>query len=415
MSQNDLQPLAEQAKDLIDDTVETAVIDAEVLAVAEKHLPIPAEEIKPLVALESGEQAEIAALKAQIDLSDSNSIIFFGNKAQEDLTELADSMLEGVKNKDAGPAAGSLSEMVATLRGFGADKLAVNPGFFARWFGGAKPVVKFLQQYEDIRQQIDAVTDDLEGHKKQLLTDITTLDRLYDKSLDYFHNLEKYILAGDEKIRELSQETIPALDKAAQASDDMIKAQELRDLRQARDDLERRVHDLRLTRQVTLQGLPSIRLVQENDKGLIRKIQSTIANTVPLWKQQLAQAVTIQRSKAAAETVREATDLTNELLEKNAENLQEANRTVREEIERGVFDLEVVKRANDKLIATIEDSLQIADEGKAKRAEAVKELDQIEAQLKQALLSAHAKNTGNAETAEDVDTENVNEAPHRSG
>ena len=373
----------------------------EIESVAEKQLPIIAEEIKPLESLGEKQQAEIEALKSEIDLSDSNSIIFFGTQAQDDLTQLADSMLEGVRNKDIGPAASSLNDMVATLRGFGADRLAINPGFFARLFGRAQPVVKFLQQYEEIRQQIDTITDSLEGHKTQLLTDIATLDRLYDSSLEYFHTLENYIVAGDEKLKELSQNIIPKLDKIAKESGDMVKAQELRDLRTARDDLERRVHDLRLTRQVTLQGLPSIRLVQENDKGLIRKIQSTVANTVPLWKQQLAQAVTIQRSRAAAETVKDAADLTNELLEKNAENLQEGNREVREQIERGVFDLEVVKRANEKLIATIEDSLQIADEGKRRRAEAVVELQQIEDELKQKLLAAH----GNAsETADDVQT-----------
>ncbi len=369
-------------------TTATAVKTLDVEAVAEKQLPILAEEIKPMDALDKAQQAEIEAIKLEIDLEDSNSIIFFGTKAQEDLTMLADSMLEGVRNKDIGPAAGSLNDMVATLRGFGADKLAVNPGFFARLFGGVKPVVKFIQQYEQIRAQIDLITDKLEGHKTQLLTDITTLDRLYDSSLEYFHQLENYIVAGDEKLKELSQEIIPNLAAKAKDSEDMIQAQQLRDLRTFRDDLERRVHDLRLTRQVTLQGLPSIRLVQENDKGLIRKIQSTVANTVPLWKQQLAQAVTIQRSKEAAETVRDATDLTNELLEKNAENLQVANREVREEIERGVFDLNVVRTANERLIATIEDSLQIADEGKLRRAEAVIELEEIEGELRAKLLAA---------------------------
>lgn len=357
---------------------------------ADKQLPILAEDIQPLTKLSEAQQKEIDSLKNSLDMADSNSIIFFGTKAQEDLTQLADSMLEGVRNKDIGPAAGSLNDMVATLRGFGADRLAVNPGFFARVFGRARPVVKFLQQYEEIRRQIDTITDSLEGHKTQLLTDIATLDRLYDSSLDYFHSLENYIVAGDEKLADLSDNIIPKLAEQAKASDDMIQTQQLRDIRTARDDLERRVHDLRLTRQVTLQGLPSIRLVQENDKGLIRKIQSTIANTVPLWKQQLAQAVTIQRSKQAAETVKAASDLTNELLEKNAENLQTANREVREQIERGVFDMDVVKRANERLIATIEDSLRIADEGKRSRAQAVVELQQIESELKQKLRAAHA-------------------------
>ena len=169
-----------------------------------------------------------------------------------------------------------------------------------------------------------------------------------------------------------------------------MKAQELRDLRAARDDLERRVHDLKLTRQVTMQSLPSIRLVQENDKSLVTKINSTLVNTVPLWETQLAQAVTIQRSREAAEAVREAGDLTNELLTANAKNLRQANEVVRTEMERGVFDIEAVKTANAELIATIEDSLRIADEGKRKRAEAETELVALEAKLRDTLASARA-------------------------
>jgi uncharacterized protein YaaN involved in tellurite resistance len=173
----------------------------------------------------------------------------------------------------------------------------------------------------------------------------------------------------------------------------VMKAQELRDLRAARDDLERRVHDLKLTRQVTMQSLPSIRLVQENDKSLVTKINSTLVNTVPLWETQLAQAVTIQRSTEAAKAVREATDLTNELLTQNAANLRESNRMVREEMERGVFDIEAVKKANSELIATIEESLQIADEGKRRRAEAEVEMQKMETELRDTLAAASSRAT----------------------
>ncbi|MCB1594516.1 MAG: toxic anion resistance protein, partial [Xanthomonadales bacterium] len=159
----------------------------------------------------------------------------------------------------------------------------------------------------------------------------------------------------------------------------------------ARDDLERRVHDLRLTRQVTLQSLPSIRLIQENDKGLINKINSTIANTIPLWRQQLAQTVTIWRSGAAAKTIKDASDLTNELLKDNAENLKIANKQVREQLERGIFDLEVIKQANNTLIETIEDSIRISAEGKAMRKNAIAELEESENKLKEALVSNKVK------------------------
>ncbi len=338
------------------------------------------------------DRVEIDRLVAEIDVSDTNSIIFFGSKAQEQLTNVSDQMLEGVRNKDAGPAGESLSEMVSTLRGFDVDALDPNRkrSFWARLFGRAKPVVKFLQRYETVGRQIDNITDDLETHKTRLLTDITALDRLYDANLEYFHTLELYIAAGEKKLEQIDTQYLPMLEERAKEGDELLHAQELRDARAARDDLERRVHDLRLTRQVTMQSLPSIRLVQENDKGLVTKINSTLKNTVPLWKQQLAVAVTIYRSGDAAGAVQAASDLTNELLEANAENLKTANADARRQIERGVFDIESVKRSNQLLIDTIKESLEIADEGKKARAVAEQELIKTEAQLRDALAASTA-------------------------
>jgi uncharacterized protein YaaN involved in tellurite resistance len=340
--------------------------------------------------VEVDDRHKVESLISGIDVNDSNSVIFFGSGAQQKLTELSDSMLEGVRNKDLGSAGDSLNEMVATLRGFSADGLE-KPGFFARLFGAAKPVAKFLQRYEDVRRQTDRITDDLEDHKTKLLTDVVSLDRLYNANLEYFHELDLYIMAGEEKLRQLDAQVIPDMVQAAKADDDVLKAQELRDVRSVRDDLERRVHDLRLTRQVTMQSLPSIRLVQENDKGLVTKINSTLVNTVPLWRQQLAIAVTIFRSQQAAGSVKSATDLTNDLLRENAENLKQANAEVRAQIERGVFDMDAVRHANQTLIDTIEDGLRIADEGKRLRAEAVTELQDIEARLRDSLSAAKAK------------------------
>ncbi|TQF77628.1 toxic anion resistance protein [Elioraea sp. Yellowstone] len=338
-------------------------------------------------------RARIEAALAELDIRDSNSVLTFGAKAQEQVTAISDAMLEGVRNKDTGAAGAVLSDMVATLRGFDVEELKKGGGFLARLFGRARPIVKVLQRYEEVRGQIDGITDRLESHKTRLMTDIAQLDRLYSATLDYFHDLADYIAAGEEALRRLDEETIPALEREAQASGEMLKAQELRDLRARRDELERRVHDLKLTRQVTMQALPSIRLVQENDKALIGRITSTVANTVPLWRQQLAQAVTIARSQEAGKTLKEATDLTNELLAANAENLRMANREIREQIERGVFDIAIVKKANDDLIATINESLAIADEGKRKRAEAEKVLAQCETELKQVLSAARARVT----------------------
>ncbi len=246
-----------------------------------------------------------------------------------------------------------------------------------------------------MRKQIDTITDKLDGHKTTLLTDITMLDRLYEANLEYFHNLDHYISAGDEKLKQLDEQVIPEKASSAAASEAIIEAQELRDLRAARDDLERRVHDLRLTRQVAMQSLPSIRLIQDNDKGLVNKINSTVVNTIPLWRQQLATAVAIYRSSDAASTLQSATDLTNDLLEANAENLKQANSLTRKQLERGVFDLESVKKANTLLIDTINESLQIADQGKKMRADAVVQLQECETELRKTLSSAVNRTTIN--------------------
>jgi uncharacterized protein YaaN involved in tellurite resistance len=366
-------------------------------AVLRETAGLPGGEIIALADAPPAEQQQIKGLLAELDLTDSGSIMHFGAKAQQELTVVSDQMLEGVRSKDTGAAGATLSQMVGTLRGFDVEALDPNAkkGFFARLFGGAgKPIMKFLQEYEEVRDHIERITIDLERHKTRLLTDVTSLDRLYDANLAYFRELEHYIAAGEAKLTELDQQTIPGLAAEVESASDMVQAQNLRDLRGARDDLERRVHDLRLTRQVAMQALPSIRLVQENDKGLINKINSTLVNTVPLWRQQLAQAITIYRSGRAAETVRAATDLTNELLRANAENLKTANAEARKQIERGVFDIETVKQANQALIETIEESLAIADEGKRARAAATLELTQMESDLRKTLAAASAATSG---------------------
>ena len=343
---------------------------------------------------DSDEKKDIEQLIAEINVEDRTSILFFGSKAQEQMSTISENMLEGVRNKDLGKAGAPLNDMIATIRGFDIDELNPNKklGFFARLFGKAKPVSIFLSKYEDVRKQINKITDKMEEQKTQLLTDIISLDKLYDANLEYFHKLELYISAGDEKLRMIDANQIPELAKVAEEdAENMLAAQAVRDLRSARDDLERRLHDLRLTRQVAMQSLPSIRLVQENDKTLINKVNSTLINTVPLWKNQLAQAVTIFRMSDTAETVKDATDLTNDLLEGNADNLRTANAEVRVQMERGVFDIESVRKANTQLIETINDSLKIAEEGKAKRAEAAKELTHMEGELRAALVAAKSR------------------------
>lgn len=356
-------------------------------------LPEPASDEVRLNEADAGTAQAIRQRMDEIDLKDSGSIVRFGTRAQSGLQEISQKMLADVRSKDVGPAGESLREIVTTIRGFSTSELDLrrDRSWWERLLGRSAPFAKFVANYEKVQTQIDRVTGDLEGHEQRLLKDIKSLDILYERTLNFYDELALYISAGEEKLRELDEEIIPArateLDAAADP-DQVMEAQGLRDLRALRDDLERRVHDLRLTRQVTMQSLPSIRLVQENDKALVTRINSTLVNTVPLWETQLAQGVTIQRSAEAARAVREATDLTNQLLTRNAENLRQANTAIRTETERGVFDIEAVRTANAELIATIEDSLRIADEGRARRAAAEGELTKMEDDLRDALASA---------------------------
>jgi uncharacterized protein YaaN involved in tellurite resistance len=376
---------------------------AEVEAVTAVVLPEPGRELITLDSAAPAHAAEITKRMAEIDMSNTQSIISFGSGAQAELQVISQEMLADVKNKDVGPAGDSLRNMVSTIRGFSVSELDVRRQrtWWEKLLGRAAPFANFVAKFEDVQGQIDKITDTLLGHEHTLLKDIKSLDILYDKTLTFYDELALYIAAGEAKLKDIDATDIPAKEadvKVAPEERQVMKAQELRDLRAARDDLERRVHDLKLTRQVTMQSLPSIRLVQENDKSLVTKINSTLMNTVPLWETQLAQAVTIQRSREAAESISAANDLTNELLTSNAENLQQTNRIVRTEMERGVFDIEAVKKANATLIATINESLAIADAGKAKRAEAEVELVKMEHELRDTLASAKARKTGLGDT-----------------
>ena len=333
---------------------------------------------------------EIEKLAAQLSITDPGSILRFGQDAQSRATAAADAMLEGARNREAGEAGQTLSNLLGTLRGFDMSGLEPKTGFFARLFGRARAeTARVVQRYETIKGQVEEVGDRLDTHRTRLLEDVEKLERLYGATLDWFHALGDHIAAGDLVLTRVDREAIPTVEREV-ASGDAVAAQRLRDLRAARDELERRVHDLKLTRQVAMQALPSIRLIQENDKALAAKIQSVIANTVPLWRQQLAQALAIQNMREAGRTLKEATDLTNELLTANAERLRQGNIEARTQLERGVFDIEAVKKANASLVATIEDSLRIAQDAQASRAAASKELEKAEQDIRRALLSARA-------------------------
>jgi uncharacterized protein YaaN involved in tellurite resistance len=340
--------------------------------------------------LDEARQAKVEILAQEI--KDRQSIIFFGSKAQEAINRVSESMLQGVKSKDLGYAGDSLNSLVTTLKGFDIDELdpTKKQGFFSKLFGFASPVQRFLSKYDEVRVQIDKIVDDLEEKKSKLLTDITALERLYKANFEFIKDLDQYIAAGVYKLKELNKE-LKELEKEAKGSTKLEKKLGVRDKRALVTALEARVHDLKLSRVVALQSLPSIRLIQDNNKTLVEKINSTLVNTLPLWKNQLAQAVTIFRSKKASESIKAANDFTNELLEENAKKLKEATKEITEQANRGVFDIESIKKANQTLIDSINESLDITFKAKEARAKAEVELEQIEKQLQDALVAAERR------------------------
>lgn len=337
-------------------------------------------------------EARVQALVRQIDLADPGSILRFGAEAQNRAATAADAMLGAARNPATGEAGTALSGLLQTLRGFDVTKLSQQPGLVGRLLGrGKAEAASLVTRYESVRGQVEAIGDKLDTHRTGLMEDVERLERLYAATLDWFHSLADYIAAGEAVLARTDAEAIPAAQREAEGQPGSLAPQKLADLRAARDTLDRRVHDLRLTRQVAMQALPSIRLIQDNDRALSAKIQSVLANTVPLWRTQLAQALAIQRMRDASAAIRGATDLTNQLLTANAETLRMANAEARTELERGVFDVEAVKQANAALVATLEDTLRIATEGREARRAATQELALAEQQIRTALLETQAR------------------------
>lgn len=341
-------------------------------------------------------QEQVQALLARLDIDDTQSIIGFGTEAQRELTTVSEQILEGVRNKDTGPAGSALNDMMLKVREI--DVGGLRDGSEPNWFQRVilrriSPLARFMQQYEQVRSQVDRIHGELETHRLKMTQDITRLDKLYEVTLDYFHSLGDYIIAAEERLRQLDDEEIPRLKATAEseASGDMLATQRLADVSNARNDLERKLHDLKLTRQVTMQSLPSIRINQDLDKSLVTKIQSVLVNTLPLWKNQLAQAVTLFRTKEAADTLHNVNKTTNELLEANAAGLKSTNRSVRAAVEEGIFSIDSVERANQNLIDAIQESISITDEGRRKRSEAESRLQQAEQTLKETLRATASK------------------------
>lgn len=335
------------------------------------------------------QMARVEEVKNGINLMDSQTMIQYGVGAQRNISNFSDNILNQVRNKDSGYVGDLMSELILKVKDAEVDRL--DDGIMSKipiLRNASKTIKKFMQKYERLELQIDRIEQDLEKARMQMLKDITLFDSLYEKNMEYFQDLQIYILAGDEKLKELQQVILPRLHTEAAAKGDPMSAQAVRDFEDTVSRFEKKIYDLKLSKTIAIQTAPQIRLIQNNDKMLVDKIQTAVLSTIPLWKSQIVVALGLYRQEKALELQRSVTDATNELLTKNAELLKQNTADVARESERGIVDLETLKKVNSDLISTIEDTIKIQQEGRIARKNAEAELVSIEDKLKQTLLRA---------------------------
>lgn len=337
-------------------------------------------------ALTEAERKQVEEFSKTIDLTNPDHVMLYGADAQKKISSFADSVLGNVKTDDTGEVGDMLTKLIAELKGFNAAGEA--PKGLKRLFFGAKQQLASLQaKYEDVSANVEVIAGSLEQHQVQLLKDVAMFNRLYDMNLAYFHELTLYIVAGEKRLAEVRATDLAAAQEKAKQSGDAMDAQKANDLDAQCDRFEKKLHDLKLTRQISMQMAPQIRLLQNNNSLLVERIQSTLVNTLPLWKNQMVLALGLHHSQQAMQAQRAVTDMTNELLKKNAEALKMGTIETAKESERGVIDLETLTATNQSLIDTINEVTRIQQEGRQKRLEAEKTLAAMERDLKQKLLS----------------------------
>lgn len=351
----------------------------------------PAQEIEKVTTaveqLTPEEQEKVAAIRDNIDLMNSQTSIQFGIQAQRNIAEFSDSILTNIRSKDSGYVGDLLSSLVVKVKGFDAtddDSFIKKIPLLGSLVTSAQ---NKLAEYEKVSVQVDKIQSELDKARTAMLKDIVMFDTLYQKNLEYFKTLQLYIVAGEEKLQELQTVTIPKLRAQAAQSNDPMAVQVVSDFENAVSRFEKKVHDLKLSKTIAIQTAPQIRLIQNNDKVLVDKVQSAIYNTIPLWKSQMVIALGLSRQQQVLQMQRDITDATNALLQKNAEMLKQNTIETAKENERGIVDVETLKKVNSNLISTIEETIKIQQEGRAKRKAAEAELVQIEDQLKQTLLT----------------------------
>lgn len=352
------------------------------------NLPAITED-RPLVALANADSTKAGRVRALMDeasIKDTNSIVTFGASANRELTSLSEQILGNARNKEFGVAGQLINNMVTEIRGFDPKDIGGGLSWWQRVIKKVTPLMKAIQRYEAVQSHLHTISGNLDKQKTALMKHIALQDRMEAASHTALDAIEEYIAAGEAVMATWTENELAKAEKAAAGSEDARLAQAVTDIRNQIRLMERTVHGLKMTRQVTLQSIPRIDLLQDNDTNLVTKIDGLLAHAVPMWKQQLAEALMVEQMSAAAGAVKAATDLTNELLEQNAESLKSASAKVRTEIERSTFDIESVEKANNLLIQTLQEAADIYEAGRQARKEAEGRLVEAEKALKDAML-----------------------------
>ena len=367
--------------------MEQAVEKLDELNAQEPKAPDAAEAVATLESsLTEDEMKQVQEFSKTIDLTNPDHVMLYGADAQKKISGFADTVLSNVKTGDTGEVGDMLTKLVTELKGFNAA--GEKPKGLRGLFFGAKQQISTIQaKYEDVSKNVEGIAGNLEEHQVQLLKDVAMFNKLYDMNLAYFHELTMYIVAGEQRLKEVRENDLVKLQEIAAKSGDAMDAQKANDLAAQCDRFEKKLHDLKLTRQISMQMAPQIRLLQNNNSLLVERIQSTLVNTLPLWKNQMVLALGLHHSQQAMQAQRAVTNMTNDLLRKNAETLKMGTIETAKESERGIIDMETLIATNQSLIDTINEVSRIQAEGRQKRAEAEKTLATMEKNLKEKLLT----------------------------
>lgn len=360
-------------------------IDLETVLKKENPEIVSAEVIAQKTKLSDEEMAAVKDFSEKIDIENPNLIIQYGSGAQKNIANFSENALEKVRTKDMGEVGKMLTDLVVELKGFSVEDNNKG-GFFGLFRKARNTIAKLIVRYEKAEINVDKICEILEGHQIVLLKDIAMFENMYEMNISYFKELSMYIEAGKIKLNDVLQKDLPRLKEKAEASKLPEDAQSANDLSNMANNFDKRLHDLELTRMISIQMGPQIRLIQNNDSLMVQKINSSLVNTIPLWKSQMVLALGIANSQAAMRAQREVTDMTNELLRKNAETLKTGSIETAKESERGVVDIETLTQTNQTLIETIDEVLKIQNDGREKRRAAEVELGRIETELKNKLL-----------------------------